>query len=269
MKNINTKLFVALNILGAILALTFNFLAVSLPLNNKTTGELSDAYINYFVPSGFTFSIWGIIYLLMLGFIGFQGYSFFKKSENALSLIDKIGTLFFANCVANALWIVAWHYEQVGLSLMIMFFLLLSLIKIYNIISDQRPLAFSENIFIHLFFSTYLGWICVATIANVTTLIVSTGWTANASVQASWASVMVIVALILGIVMIYRKQDIAFALVIVWAIFGIYSKRISFVDDAASMQVATVSKYCMAMLAMYALLNLVGKRFYLFESKTR
>lgn len=267
MKNVNTKLFVSLNVMGTILALTLNFLAVSLPLNNKTTGELSDAYPNYFVPAGFTFSIWGIIYLLMLGFIGYQGYAYLKKLESPLIIIGKIGVLFFANCVANALWIIAWHYEQVGLSLFIMFFLLFSLMKIYNIISEQRPLALADNIFIHLFFSTYLGWISVATIANVTTLIVSTGWTANASVQASWASAMVIVAMILGIIMIFKKQDIAFGLVIVWAIFGIYSKRISFVDDVASMQVVTVSKYCMAMLAIYAILNLVGRRFYLFESK--
>jgi hypothetical protein len=267
MINANTKRFIALNIVGSILALILNFLAVSLPINNKTTGELSDAYPNYFVPAGFTFSIWGIIYLLMLGFVVYQGYSYLKKSELSLKLIEKIGVLFFANCIANALWIIAWHYEQVGLSLFIMLFLLFSLIKIYNIISEQRPLALTDNIFIHLFFSIYLGWISVATIANVTTLIVSSGWSANASVQASWSSAMVIVAMVLGIVMIFSKQDIAYAGVIIWAIYGIYSKRISFVDDAASMQVATVSKYCMAMLAIYALLNLVGKRFYLFESK--
>lgn len=71
--------YVGLNIISVVVALTLNFLAVSLPLNNKTTGELSDAYPNYFVPAGFTFSIWGIIYLLLIAFMLYQAYQFFKK----------------------------------------------------------------------------------------------------------------------------------------------------------------------------------------------
>ncbi|MBK7809280.1 MAG: hypothetical protein IPJ51_23795 [Saprospiraceae bacterium] len=71
--------YVGLNIISVVVALTLNFLAVSLPLNNKTTGELSDAYPNYFVPAGFTFSIWGIIYLLLIAFMLYQAYQFLKK----------------------------------------------------------------------------------------------------------------------------------------------------------------------------------------------
>ncbi len=267
MKNANPKLFVTLNIVGTILALTLNFLAVSLPLNNKTTGELSDAYNNYFVPAGFTFSIWGIIYLLMLGFVFYQSWNYYKKNEQSMDIINAIGPWFFGNCVANAGWIIAWHYELVPLSLLIMFFLLFSLCTIYTKLSNLRPLSFGDNMFVQVFFSTYLGWISVASIANVTTLIISLGWTGSDALQGSWASVMVIVATILAIVMIYKQKDIPFALVIIWALYGIYSKRVLFVDDAASMQLATVSKYGMAMLSIYAVLNLLGKRFYMFENK--
>ncbi|MEY3420193.1 MAG: hypothetical protein RIR48_473, partial [Bacteroidota bacterium] len=79
--------------------------------------------------------------------------------------------------------------------------------------------------------------------------------------------VMIIIATLFGIVMIFRKQDIPYALVIVWALWGIYSKRVSFPEDAVSLQVATVAKYSMVMLSIYAVLNLVGRRSYLFERK--
>ena len=113
----NTRLFTIFNILGVVLAITFNFLAVSLPINNKTTGALSDAYPNYFVPAGFTFSIWGVIYLLMIGFALFQLWQYQKKTAKTSEIINAISHWFFASCVANATWIIFWHYEKVALSL--------------------------------------------------------------------------------------------------------------------------------------------------------
>ncbi len=263
----NTRLFTIFNILGVVLAITFNFLAVSLPINNKTTGELSDADPNYFVPAGFTFSIWGVIYLLMIGFALFQLWQYQKKTAETSEIINAISHWFFASCVANATWIIFWHYEKVALSLATMFFLLYCLIRFYQAVSSLRPLNFGNAVGIHLFISVYLGWISVATIANVTTMIISTGWQANASVQGTWTIVMIIIAALLGIIMIFRKQDIPYALVIVWALWGIYSKRVSYPEDADSMQVATIAKYSMVMLAIYALLNLVGRRSYFFERK--
>ncbi|MBK8054750.1 MAG: tryptophan-rich sensory protein [Saprospiraceae bacterium] len=263
----NSRLYIIFNILGVVLAITFNFLAVSLPINNKTTGELSDAFPNYFVPAGFTFSIWGIIYVLMIGFALFQLWKFQKKSAETTEIVNAISHWFFASCVANATWIIFWHYEKVALSLATMFFLLYSLIRLYQAVSSFRPMNFSNAVGIHLFISVYLGWISVATIANVTTMIISTGWQSNASVQGTWTIVMIIIAAILGIIMIFRKQDIPYALVIVWALWGIYSKRISFPEDVVSLQVATVAKYSMVMLSIYAILNLVGRRSYFFEHK--
>jgi hypothetical protein len=267
MKKHNTRLFTIFNILGVVLAITFNFLAVSLPINNKTTGELSDAYPNYFVPAGFTFSIWGVIYLLMIGFALYQAWQYQKKSSETSDIISEISHWFFSSSVANATWIIFWHYEKVAMSLITMFFLLYSLIRFYNAVSKFRPLKVGDTLGIHIFISVYLGWISVATIANVTTMIISTGWQGSDSVQGIWTIVMIIIATLFGIVMIFRKQDIPYALVIVWAIWGIYSKRVSFPEDVISLQVATVAKYSMVMLSIYAVLNLVGRRSYLFERK--
>ena len=58
-------LFAILNITGFVIVVAVNVLAVRLPLNGSTPQQISDQYPNLFVPAGLTFSIWGIIYLLL------------------------------------------------------------------------------------------------------------------------------------------------------------------------------------------------------------
>jgi len=107
----------------------------------------------------------------------------------------------------------------------------------------------------------YLGWISVATIANVTALLVSMGWNGWGMSEPMWASIMIIIAAILGITAVFSKQDIPFALVIIWALWGIYSKQ-SPIETEASQMVATVSKYAMTLLIIYTILTTAGKRTY-------
>jgi len=260
--------FVGLNIISVIAALTLNFLAVSLPLNNKTTGELSDAYPNYFVPAGFTFSIWGIIYLLLIAFMFYQAYQFLKKDLDTVENILAIGPWFLISGLANAGWIIAWHYEIIALSLIIMLVLLYSLIKIYLTLNDRRPHTSMDNFLILLPFSVYLGWISVATIANVTTLLVSTGWQGGGISPHYWAISMISIATILGILMIFRKQDIAFTLVIIWALYGIYSKQVVISADEPQ-SVAMVARYAFTLLSIYSILSIIGKKSYFFSVKNK
>ena len=260
--------YVGLNIISVVVALTLNFLAVSLPLNNKTTGELSDAYPNYFVPAGFTFSIWGIIYLLLIAFMLYQAYQFFKKDLDTVENILAIGPWFLISGLANAGWIIAWHYEIIVLSLMIMLVLLYSLIRIYLTLHAGRPHTSVDNFLILLPFSVYLGWISVATIANVTTLLVSTGWQGGGIATHYWAIILIVIATTLGILMIFRKQDIAFALVIIWALYGIYSKQVATLGDE-SQSVAIVARYAFTLLSIYSILSLIGKKSYFFSVKNK
>jgi uncharacterized membrane protein len=260
--------YVGLNIISVVVALTLNFLAVSLPLNNKTTGELSDAYPNYFVPAGFTFSIWGIIYLLLIAFMIYQSYQYFKKDRDTMANIIAIGPWFLISGLANAGWIIAWHYEIIVLSLMIMLVLLYSLLRIYTSLSEGRPHTTGDNFLIVLPFSVYLGWISVATIANVTTLLVSTAWQGGSISLHYWAIIMIIIAAILGILMVFSKQDIAFAVVIIWALYGILSKQVM-IEGIDHQSVATAAKYALTMLSIYCILSLIGKKSYFFKVKNK
>ena len=200
-----------------------NFLANGLPINDRSTGAISDAYPNLFAPAGLTFSIWGLIYLLLGGYVLYQ---FVKRSQKMEGLFDKINPLFIATSLANISWIFAWHYDHIGLSVLIMAVLLLLLIKIADILRAEQYTSF-EKLFIWAPFSVYFGWITVAAIANITVFLVSIGWDGFGIADFVWTSIILLVGALIGILRMRRDKNIAYGLVLVWAYLGILLKHLS------------------------------------------
>lgn len=190
-----------------------NYLANALPLNNKTTGELSDSFPNLFVPAGVTFAIWGIIYLLLVGFCIVQ----FKGPTQIT--ISNIGLLFGVSCILNALWIIFWHYGKLPLSLIVMVGILVSLVYINMLIKDI-PFGI-----IKASFGIYLGWICIATIANATALLVHYNWEGYGITQEAWTIIMISVGALITVVTLYRLENPFIGLSVIWAFTGIILKR--------------------------------------------
>ncbi|MBN2666048.1 MAG: tryptophan-rich sensory protein [Bacteroidales bacterium] len=205
--------------------LVMNYLANALPLNGKTTGELSDSFPNLFVPAGLTFSIWGVIYILILLYVIFQ-----FKDSNALA-VSQVSLAFGISCILNALWIVFWHYGRLPLSLLVMAGLLASLIYI-NIAIRDLPFGI-----IKASFGIYLGWICIATIANVTAVLVTTGWNGFNISQEAWTIIMIAVGTLLVAATIYRLKNPFLGLAVVWAFLGIAIKR---QDDYRTILITTI-----------------------------
>lgn len=222
------NLFQLLNALGYLLSIIVNALANILPINGRNTGEISDSIPNLFVPAGLTFSIWGLIYLLQAGFAGYQVKNVVKKETEHLEFVDQIGIWFFIGSIANILWVVFWHYGYVSLTLVLMLILLGSLLTIYVRlgIGKSNPLNI-QKLTIHVPTSVYLGWITVATIANVTAVLVTEGWSGWGLSEELWTVLVIIVAVIITSLMLLLRKDIAYALVVVWAILGIWIKRTS------------------------------------------
>ena len=202
-----------LNIIMFAVMVFMNYLANAIPINGKTTGQLSAEYPNLFVPAGITFSIWGVIYLLLLAFIFLQ----FRESNR--SIIQGISWLFAISCLLNGLWIVAWHYQQLLLSLLIMIGLLVSLILI-NQKFQLLPASISKAAF-----GIYLGWICIATIANVTAFLVSVGWTGWGVSGQTWAITMILIGAVVASITLIRLSNPFIALAVIWAFAGIMIKR--------------------------------------------
>lgn len=187
-----------------------NFLANSLPINGQTTAEISNRLDVVFTPAGYVFSIWGLIYFLLVVWLILN---YRKIKENRFE--TKIGILFIASCIFNIGWLLSWHYEQFALSVLVMFLLLGTLIMIYLQYSPMQT-GFSER----LPFSFYLGWITVATIANVSYVLKYYEVDLGIS-EVLGSLVLVAVAVVIGYAAIAYSKDIYFVLVIVWALIGI------------------------------------------------
>ena len=243
------------NILAVILTILINALAVILPLNGKTTQELSDALPNLFVPAGLTFSIWGIIYILWIVFAIYQVRDFFKKDEIDMPFLQQISVLFIVSSIANSAWIFLWHYEYVGLSLLMMIVLLLSLLALYVRLNIGRSIvSMGERLCVHVPFSVYLGWITVATIANVTAFLVSIHWDGFGISALNWTIIIITVGTLLTILMLTLRKDIAFSLVVLWAFFGIWMKQS---DTTIDVNIATTITIAMILIA-FGLLAVLG-----------
>ncbi|MBI4978678.1 MAG: tryptophan-rich sensory protein [Spirochaetes bacterium] len=204
---------------------TVNALANILPINGVTTGAVSDSYGNLFAPAGITFAIWGVIYLLLLMFSVYQCRGF-GGGDNAF--IEKAGWYFALSCVANAAWIIAWHYDFLLVSLILMIAILTSLITIYVRLDIGRTaVSRMERWFVQIPFSVYLGWITVAAIANATALFVSLSWDGFGISPVVWTVIVIAAAVIITAAVLVTRRDIAYALVVIWALSGIIIKRMT------------------------------------------
>ena len=227
MKHKTRKIAVdVLMIVTYILMITMNALANLLPLNGQNTGEISDKYANLFAPAGFTFSIWSVIYVLLALHILYQLGLFRSNTKSNDQLLTQIGIYFSLSSVLNAIWIIAWHYDQLLLSVFIMILLLVTLIRI-NQLTATAKLSPKESFFIKLPFSIYFGWITVATIANITAYLVSIGWDGFGLSEATWTIIILIVGTIIGVLTMLTLHNAAYGLALIWAYYGIYSKHTS------------------------------------------
>jgi len=219
MKDI-TRQFVL--IVTFIATVVMNGLANVLPLNGFTTGSISDRFAAYFVPAGYVFAIWGVIYVLLAAFTVYQAL----PSQRQNPALRRIGYLPALSGILNSVWIVFWHFEQFPLTLLVMAALLISLIATYVQLGIGRTrVSTVERWLTHIPFSVYLGWITVATVANATQLLYMNNWDGFGISAVAWGVIMLIVGAIVAGAVIFTRRDIAYALVIVWAYVGIVVKQ--------------------------------------------
>ena len=235
-------------ILAVVVTIVINALAESLPINGVGTGQISDTFKVFFVPAGYVFSIWGVIYLGFIAYAVFQALP--GQRENPR--LKATAGLFLLSCLANCAWIFLWHYLLFGWTLVAMFTLLVSLILIYIRLGIGREaVSHGETWAVRVLFSVYLGWITVATIANVSSVLYSIKWDGWGIGPQTWTVIMLAVAVALAGIMTLTRRDIAYLLVLVWAFVGIALKfpAVPLVSNAAWAASAAV-----AVLTLLALL---------------
>lgn len=199
-----------------------NAAAVLLPLNNISTAAVSDSFNVFFVPANYVFSIWSLIYLGLIAFVVYQ----WTLGEFDYKIVNKILPWFIVGNLANALWLVTWHYAVFVPGLFLMLLILASLIKIVLILAnpDQKALPQYFKLLVKLPFSIYLGWISVATIANATSVLDYLKFDGFGIAGQLWAGAMILIAAVLAVLAILKNKDYAYAAVIIWATTGIAMK---------------------------------------------
>jgi len=211
------------NIVAFVLTVLVNGLAGSTTiLGGKNTAQISDANPTLITPAGYVFSIWGVIYILLGIFVVFQAL----PGEQGKSSQKKISWLFVLSSILNIAWLFLWQFEYLSLSVVLMFLLLATLILIYLRLGiGKSKVTTREKLAVHVPFSVYLGWITIASIANVAVTLVSVNWNGFGIAPETWATLVIIVALLITMLVLATRKDIAYGLVIVWALVGIAVKQ--------------------------------------------
>ena len=240
------------NIVAFITVILVNGLANSIPIGGQTTGEVSAKYPSLFTPAGFTFSIWSLIYLGLLVYVVYQALPA-QRSNPALA---RISSLFIINCLTNAAWIFAWHYEHLFLSLLLILGVLATLVRIYKLLGSEGALTLPGHVWcVHLPFSLYTGWITVAAIANISVVQTAMDWNNIALSAVGWTLVKLAITGTIAAAVGLRRGDVAFTLVIAWAALGISVKQ------AATPAVAGAATTLALMTVMLAGLVIARKLF--------
>jgi benzodiazapine receptor len=191
-------------------------------IGGQVTAAVSDANPTLITPAGYVFSIWGVIYMLLGVFVVYQAL----PSQQGKEYQSKIGWLFVLSSLINIGWLFLWQFEYLSLSVVLMFLLLATLISIYLRLGvGKSAVSLRERLAVQLPFSVYLGWITVASIANVAATLVSIGWDGFGISPETWAILVVAVALTITMLMLFTRKDVAYSLVIIWALVGIGVKQ--------------------------------------------
>jgi hypothetical protein len=207
-----------------------NYLSGTGKINDISAGGVSALYPTLFTPTGFTFSIWGLIYLFNFLFsIRLFWLSVVSRNEND---IEKLSKYFILSCILNISWIYSWHYDVMTLSVLLMLGLLITLILLYQSVSGKRYTSIWSYLSAYTPVSLYLGWICIATVANTSVWLTSLNWDGSPLSEGFWASLMIIIAAFINLAILVKKRDIVFALVYLWAAYGIIIARSGDMNDA-------------------------------------
>jgi hypothetical protein len=222
MATVNSAALKWLNIIAFVAVVVINGLAGSTTIiGGQDTAQVSDKNFTLITPAGYTFAIWGIIYTLLGLFVIYQALPS-DKGKTA----EKVGWFFVLSCIANICWLFLWQFEYLTLSVVLMFLLFASLLMAYLRLGiSKSPVSWRERIAVHAPFGVYFGWITIASIANVAAALVSLGWDGFGLSAETWGILVVIIALLITTLVVLTRRDVAYGLVIVWALIGISANQ--------------------------------------------
>lgn len=214
-----------LNLASVLLVIIVNYISQVFTLNDTTIGEMSTQYANLFTPASYAFAIWGLIFLGLLAYGIFQVKRAFFSNKSS-NFIEQTGYWFVLANILNCCWVIAFMYNYTGLSVVIMFGILLSLIKIIlNTNMERWDAPLTTIAFVWWPICFYSGWITVATIANISAFLSKLDWNGGLLSEQAWTINMIVAATVINLLMIWKRNMREFALVGIWALFAIFVRH--------------------------------------------
>jgi hypothetical protein len=221
-----------MNSVTLLFTLLMNYLTVAGELTGATVGEISARYENLFTPAGYAFSIWGIIYMGMLGFLGYQWYAWIKDRND--EYLRRTGIWFIMSNISNGAWIIAWTSDYIGLSFFLILTLLFSLLMLmFRLRLEIWDAPVRIIAFVWWPVCIYLGWIVAATMANLAAYSVSLKPDDAFALHAEWVILQIAAASVIYLLLIYYRNMREAALTGVWALVAISVKQWHFTQSVA------------------------------------
>ena len=237
-----------LNLVSVILVIAINYISQAIRINETTIGEVSNKYFNLFTPASYAFAIWGLIFIALIAYGIYQvKMAFF--SEKPSEFIEETGYWLIIANLLNCIWVFVFAFEYTGLSVIVMLGILFSLIKIIlNMDMEKKPVSSATYIFGWLPIGIYSGWIAVATIANISAYLAKLNWDGGILSEANWTITMIVIATMVYLLMIYKRNMLEFAAVGIWALLAIYVRHKNEYENIADLALAGAAIILIAIL---------------------
>lgn len=232
-------------------------------VNQKDVGEISNQYESLFTPAGQTFIIWSIIYVALIAFNIYHLIKAFKEDEShpANTDINKLSYLFIINNIATAAWLIVWVNNYITLSVILIIIQLITLIIMHlRLKIHDASRSFTSKLFTQFPLSIYLGWIAIATIANISTWLTAIEWNGWGVSAINWTITMIAIAVLLTISVINRRKNVFFGLVVIWALYGIITKQTIAQDHEPIIMVAWAGTAIIALACIFGLIRNFRRR---------
>jgi hypothetical protein len=210
-----------------------------LEITGPSIGEISDRYPTYVVPAGYAFTIWNLIFALSLGYAVWQ----VLPAERENPLLRRVGWLTASAMAATSAWMLVFQRSLFALSLAVMLWLLASLVGVVaRAYRSDAAFSRAEAWLVYYAFSIFLGWITVATVANIAQTLTAFGWGGWGIDAQTWGVVALLLAgVIASVATAAMKGNAPYALTVIWALIAVAVNQFSRATPASSTAVGAVA----------------------------
>lgn len=249
----NTTKKAWLNGIFLLVTLAVNTLGATGLINGLSQKEISDRFATAITPSPATFSIWSVIYTLLI--ISIIVLIVKQKDAYYTRAIDQISTVFWISSLLNIGWIVLFSFVQVELSALFILGFVVALTVL-----NQKLLGIQEGKrwLLPLSFGLYAGWLFIATVVNIAAALVKLAWNGFGLTHETWGIIILIVAIGLLAGVLWKIKNAVFPLPVAWAYLGINQ----FLKDQDLLEGDFSALRTVALVGMAILIILAAFQFY-------